>query len=147
MKNKTQMDFAQVFSVIEGGRKRDEAIDCVEASNAEFVEMAYLALIRVSRNKKRFTTDDVWAVLYEWGIYYAREPRAMGAVMVRGRKEGVISPTDTHTMSKRSACHRRPLRVWISVVPTQGEQGGNTNEHAQQERSGVGRDGRPRSDK
>jgi hypothetical protein len=100
----------------EGERQRDIAIDRVEDSSALFVERALRAVMRIARSKSRFTTDTVWKLLQRREQAHVAEPRAMGAVMRRACSEGFIRSTDEWQLSKRPACHRRPLRVWRSLI-------------------------------
>lgn len=57
---------------------------------------------------RMFTTDDVWARVDG----RPDEPRAMGAVMIRAKSEGVAVPTSSHVESARPDCNGRPVRVW-----------------------------------
>lgn len=44
------------------------------------------------------------------------EPRALGALMREAARAGDIEATDAWALSERVACHRRPLRVWRSLL-------------------------------
>jgi hypothetical protein len=56
-----------------------------------------------------FTTDDVWQKL----TATTHEPRAMGAVMLRAVRDGLIESTGQWSESTRRVAHNRPLRVWV----------------------------------
>lgn len=100
-----------------GAADRDEGIARAEAgAPAVALADADEAVRTVARLQPFFTTDDVWAQLAAMGAPSFPEPRAMGAVFVRAEAAGVIAPTDDYEPSKRRACHRRPLRVWRSLV-------------------------------
>ena len=89
---------------------RDEAIDRVEThANREWKEVAYLTAIEVGKRQGTFTSEDVWDAIS--GVT-THEPRAMGAVMRRLRKENIIMPTDTFVISTSPLGHGRPSRVW-----------------------------------
>lgn len=81
-------------------------------ADESWVTAALAAVFRVASTREHFTVDHVW--LEGEGLPSPREPRAMGSVMRVADKAGWISPTSDHWMSKRPACHRRPLRVWQS---------------------------------
>ncbi len=94
---------------------KTEAIEAVEIGNLEWIERAEkLATYRVSVIKKsgftRVSTDDIWGAVISAGI--PKEPRAMGALMRRLQKAGVIYPLNKWVPSVRYACHSRPVRVW-----------------------------------
>lgn len=99
-----------LFDKAAGERQRDDAIDKVHRGNADFVELAVVAIRRVAARNYRFTTDAVWAELQ--GVDAPREARALGAAMRIVQAEGLIIPTSEYKPSLRPACHRRPLRVW-----------------------------------
>jgi len=103
----------------EGARLRDQAIDRVGQANVEFVNFACGKVEELARSQRFFTTDDVWAVIHASGEFVSfTDARAMGAVMKRMQKEGIIAPTDPPRFqrSKRAVCHRNPKLVWESLV-------------------------------
>jgi hypothetical protein len=59
-----------------------------------------------------FTTDDIWQAATDANLTIPHEPRALGAIMHRLARRHIIVATDSYTPSLRSACHRRPIRVW-----------------------------------
>lgn len=101
------------FDPDESARKRDEAIERVDASHDEWCARTHAAIAEVARRQKTLTTDDVWALVTEDA---PREPRAMGAAMRRASAAGMIQPLDEWQHTARVAAHRRPLRVWASLV-------------------------------
>ncbi len=99
---------------------RDAAIDRVEAAAREdWKEVALMVVEVVARDRELFTTDHVWAVMP--GDVSTPEPRAMGAIMRRAAREGYVTATDRHVLSNRPLCHRRPVRVWRSLIYREGE--------------------------
>lgn len=101
------------FSRLIGAKERDQALEAVASNaNPEWMAEALDAVERLAGIHEEFTTDAVWAVVKS----KTSEPRAMGAVMRIATKQGIIAPTDGHRPSERKASHRRPLRVWKSLV-------------------------------
>ena len=106
-----------LFSEQEGERLRDRAIEKVDISaNADWKDRAHEILFDVASRVSEFTTDEVWAGLSADRALHTHEPRAMGAVMQWAAKSGVIRTTSRFRLSRRPQCHRRPLRIWASMV-------------------------------
>jgi hypothetical protein len=99
-----------------GRALRDEGITrSDEAAKAEWKRAADEAVSFCARTRERLTTDDVWrAMPHE--VREVREPRAMGAVMIRAAKAGLIVRTSATEESSISRSHRRPKAVWQSLV-------------------------------
>ena len=95
---------------------RDHAIDRVEAAaDDRWKQEAHLAIRKIGRLSETFTTDDVWAAMPA-DVRAEVEPRAMGAIMRQAASEGVCVALGQWKPSTRVACHRRPLRVWRSLI-------------------------------
>lgn len=104
-----------LFDPEEGTRRRDEAIARAEQhAVVDWNDEVDRAILRVARRRDLFTTDDIWQELLT-APAWTHEPRAMGAAMRRAERAGWCSPTADWWLSKRPACHRRPLRVWRSL--------------------------------
>ncbi len=71
------------------------------------------ALETVAERMFVFTTDDVWA---EMNNHSPREPRAMGAIMAKAKRLGLIEATSMYQPTKREASNHRPIRVWKSLI-------------------------------
>jgi hypothetical protein len=82
-----------------------------EAAKEEWKEDVLNAIRMLAEVREYFTSDDVWME-----VESPREPRALGAMMRQAKKLGWIEPTTSHVMSIRVACHRRPLRIWRSLI-------------------------------
>lgn len=96
--------------------RREEAIDRVERNaNEEWMEAAVAAGIRLAECTDSLVSEDIFTLLNEFPVG-THEPRAMGAVMRRLRKDGFIEPTDTFIKSPSPVGHGRPSRVWRSRV-------------------------------
>lgn len=99
------------FSKLLGNKEK--AIDTVELHvNPEWKAEAMQAVELLATLHHTFTTDAVWALIKS----ETHEPRAMGAIMRTATKNGIITPTDIHMPSLRKASHRRPVRVWQSLI-------------------------------
>ena len=110
------MGQVEMFDAGDGAERRDAAISAAEQAEPSFCAVAALAVGRVAKRLRLFTTDEVWLELQSIGECTPREPRAMGAVMRAAQRSGVAEPTDRVTSSERAVCHRRPLRVWRSLL-------------------------------
>lgn len=99
-----------------GGRQaRDAAIQQVdEHADDAWKEDAYAAVAWLTERSDEFTTDDVWAQL-NLHAFETHERRAMGAIMRRAQREGLIEPTARYQQSTRAVCHCAPKRVWRTV--------------------------------
>lgn len=89
-------------------------------ANPEWLEAFRLALERVARSQRRFTSDAIWEEFEKGDTPYQHEPRAAGAVVVKAIKDGVIVPvTSLFWKSNRPLCHHRPKQVYQSLIYTQ----------------------------
>lgn len=105
------------FDRREGELAREEAIERVEINAKEaFKDAAMRVIEHVARTSERFTTDRVWYFIEQMGINSPREPRVLGALMRRASGLGWIEATDEHRLSVKSSNHRRPVRVWRSLI-------------------------------
>ena len=96
---------------------RDEAVDRVERNaDGDWMAAAQDAIGALVSARQEFTTDDVWAVLSGWGVPEPREGRAMGAVMRRAARSGLVVKTDRVRNSVRAECHARPVAVWRTAA-------------------------------
>ena len=96
----------------------EEAIARVERNaNQDWLDAFMRALKKVAREKLHFNTDSVWeAFEADYPQPDQHEPRAAGAVVRLAMKEGTIAATDMFWNSKRKSCHKRPLRVYRSLI-------------------------------
>lgn len=102
------------FDPEESARRREEAIRRVESNADEkWKADAFQAVASIAREQSFLTTDDVWGKVSGDGTH---EPRAMGAIMRQAASAELIEATERYEQSGRVACHRRPLRVWRSLV-------------------------------
>jgi hypothetical protein len=74
-----------------------------------------VALERVARRRPDLTSDDLWVEVGEDGMGKGN-PSALGSIFRGAAKDGLIRLTDQRRESQRPAHHRKPLRVWASLV-------------------------------
>lgn len=91
---------------------RDAAIDRVESASGAWVESAFQTVHQLALQRPEFTSDAIWALTGS----PPKEPRAMGAVLRRAMRSGIAIATDRTVNSVRPDCHRRPVRVWRSLI-------------------------------
>lgn len=104
----------------EGTEARDEALERVEYNaHREWLSCAYAAGKHIASYAEPFTADDIRHMME---VHYpgvtTHEPRAMGAIMNKLKRAGVITPTDRFIPSTRKERHNGPIRVW---QPTRSE--------------------------
>lgn len=71
----------------------------------------------VARRRPAFSTNAVFE--YEratGGGHRLIEPRAMGVVMRRAQRAGIIRPTDRYEPDTTPGSHARPKRIWKSLI-------------------------------
>lgn len=91
----------------DGIRRADEHAD------RDWKDAAYAAVVELAHRRQVFTTDSVHEII---GDVSTHEKRAMGAIMRRAARDGLIVATDRYVASDRSEAHRNPKRVWRSLV-------------------------------
>lgn len=90
--------------------KRDSAIAQADANADDSWKKYALGFVaELSAELDEFTTDDLW----DAGLIKPREPRALGPVMRRAAKRGLIATTGEFRKSRYRNC--APLPVWASV--------------------------------
>lgn len=94
---------------------RDLAIkQADDHADPDWKETAYDVGVEVAHNVSAFTSEDIFDAMPPAASTH--EPRAMGAVMRRLAKDGVIEATDHYTTSSSKVGHGRPSRIWKSKV-------------------------------
>ena len=90
-----------------------EAIDRAEEhANASWMAAAERAARHLaSWPHDQFTSDDVWAILEDQPVT-THEPRALGAVFRKLKKEKLIFSTGQYVKSSRLVAHGKPTLVW-----------------------------------
>lgn len=99
-----------------GALARDIALDRVKAAaDLDWLTACRGVIRRLALTRETFTSDDVWEGLRKYRCT-TPEPRAMGAALQGARLDEWISPLPEWRISKRPACHCRPVRVWKSLL-------------------------------
>jgi hypothetical protein len=94
----------------EGERLKREALARVDVpSLSEFV----CSVIEHWDKGFLFTTDDIWPFVPDH--LQPKEPRAMGAAMVRARGRGLCQETNNFVPTRRPKSHKSPQRVWMRI--------------------------------
>lgn len=92
-------------------RARDEALERVEAAApAQWTERAYAFLVDYLRHHETMFPDDLW----EAGLEEPHELRAIGPVLLRARRAGLMVKTGELRQAVRSHLTERP--VWRSLI-------------------------------
>ena len=63
----------------------------------------------------QMTSDEIWEALDDYDVE-THDNRAMGAVMTEAGRRGWLHRTEQTILSRRAVNHRRPVRVWQSLV-------------------------------
>ena len=105
-----------LFDAAKGEAAKEEAIARVEVNASRaWLDAAWDALLWACRGLAEMTSDDVWDRLWDRNVPAPHEPRALGPVMRRAGREGLLRPTSTFRPSAMPQNHRRPVRVYQVV--------------------------------
>lgn len=100
------------LDLMAGIAARDDALATVAAhAPPSWNDLAYTIGKSVAEAHPYFTSDDLWAA----GLPKPPEARALGPVLNKLRKDGVIEPGGFRQTSQVSR-HAAPVRIWRSVV-------------------------------
>lgn len=86
------------------------------AADPEWQRFMLRALKQVASRQKFFCTDDIERIRHSYDGPTTHENRALGPLMLSAKKDGLIAPTDRWVMSIQPFNHRRPVRVWRSLI-------------------------------
>jgi hypothetical protein len=87
--------------------------------NPEWSEFAFRCVSEVASTRSEFTADDIDDQIESYtaaGRPVTHEKRALGVVMTRAARAGLIQPTDRIIPSTRRKLHNSPRRVWQSLI-------------------------------
>lgn len=112
MGEQTKIDWNR-RSVRESAIERDKGIHRAAAASGNWQAEAAAVIRNLAFGQPEFTSDDVWRLL---GRDAAIEGRALGFALRAAAAARLCEATDRTVRSVRVACHRRPLRVWRSLV-------------------------------
>jgi hypothetical protein len=108
---------ARLFDLGAARAARDEAIERVdEHADPAWKEAAYAVVCAIVVEAPEFTTDRVWYELERQCVPGPREPRALGPVMQRARRAGLVVNTGRMQQSRSVVNHGRLITVWKSEV-------------------------------
>ena len=94
--------------------ERDAAMAQVaEHTDPEWLAQAERAVGHLAALREPFTADSVWEQLAARQVPAPREPRALGPVMKRAVRDGVIRWTGNYDSSTRRHC--TPVRVYVGA--------------------------------
>jgi hypothetical protein len=95
----------------EAMQERDEGIERSFSAASEAWKTTAIAFVEdMALRKATFTADDLWLE----GLSMPPEPRALGGVLTRCVKNGVITKSGQYAPSVRR--HATPIIVWKSLV-------------------------------
>lgn len=116
--SESELALAREAGAVQGDRTaqaeaaRADGIDRADRhADPAWLAEAEAALRLMAELHREFIIDDVWAAV---GLRRPHESRAMGAVVVRAKRDGLIEPTDRTRPSNSS--NRSPMRVWRSRI-------------------------------
>ncbi len=90
---------------------RDAALTQVEqAANIAWKVAAHAAVQFLAQTQRSFTADDVTQLV----IFPTRENRALGAILMRAKREGLIKHVG-YCRSQRPGNHGGPRSVWVGI--------------------------------
>lgn len=100
----------------DAARRRDAALAQVAAgADAAWTAQAWDTLVSYLQAHPTFFVDDLW----EAGLVEPREARALGPVVLRAAREGLMRKSGVYRKSVRSNLTEKP--VWTSLVYKQAE--------------------------
>jgi hypothetical protein len=111
---------AQIFDLNASLQAKREAMDRVEANaNEEWKRVMYELGVEVAKRMPLLITDDIY-ILYHtsWQTAKTHEERAMGPIMQRLAKNGIIRKSKIFLPipSRRPRLHGVPKQIWESLV-------------------------------
>jgi hypothetical protein len=107
--------------------EKNKALVRVEKNaNPRWSEFAFASVHATALRLEELTSDDVDAEIASFNAPHrpvTHDKRALGPVMIRAAKAGLIFATDRIVASNRSKLHNSPRRVWRSRIyqPTEGQ--------------------------
>jgi len=100
-----------------GAAERDDAIDRADRNAHQWWRGdAERAARSLASSRPFFTSEDVLARLdSDADAPRTHDTRALGAIMRKLHRDGVIEPTARFVPSERPSRHRAPVRVWRAI--------------------------------
>ena len=83
------------------------------AADETWKQTAWDIAIETSMELEEWTTDDLW----QRGLPDVKEPRALGGILRRLSRSGIIETTDrVRTSNRHEQNHGRKLQIWRSNI-------------------------------
>lgn len=95
---------------------RDQGIEQVADSNAEWLERAVEGIRELAVCQPFLAADDLRYLMEDWGIPEPTHHNAYGAAWSMARRRGLIEMSDRTRQSTRSQAHAHRHPVWKSLV-------------------------------
>lgn len=103
------------MSHVQGDLLAQEAMDAAEAGADEgWLRAARLELAALAASGLPWTTDFIWFRLEALGVS-TREPRALGSVIRKAQRDGLIRQVG-YRPTTRPEAHARPIPVYVGVA-------------------------------
>lgn len=96
--------------------KQEGMARAAESANPEWWAFMLAAGVEIARRKPRFITDDLehFRVMHQGPRTH--ENRAMGPLMLELCRREVCIPTQDWVETQQRQAHKRPMRVWHSLI-------------------------------
>ena len=91
-----------------------------EGADDEWHAFMLAAVREIASRQEYFASDDVERLRVERNGPATHEKRAFGPLIMNAKRAGICTPTTTFDRSTQVVAHRRPMRVWRSLI-YQGE--------------------------
>lgn len=104
-----QQSLLGVIAPTTGEQLRDEGMARADqAADPDWKDAAWRAIVVLANSGDEFTADDVW----ERVGFAPSEPRALGPLLVKAAKTGMIRNTGRRRNSRRPEHHAFPCAIW-----------------------------------
>jgi hypothetical protein len=122
------LDFDARPVKLQVGELCEETVEAIErvdrAADKQWQEDMYESLVSVAGRMPEFTNDETVDEFDRLGFKSkTHDTRALGPVVLRARRAGMIEPTIRQATSKRRTHHNGLLRVWKSLIHEGGSYG------------------------
>lgn len=81
-------------------------------ASANWAEKAYDMVIQVAETHQEFTPDDIWKT----GLPKPAEARALGGIMARAKRDGIIEKTGRVQPTTQIESHGTDVTIWRSLI-------------------------------
>lgn len=81
-------------------------------TSVSWAKLAYDTVIDVAKTHQEFTPDEIWKT----GLQKPTEARALGGVMARAKREGIIEKTGRVRPTTQVESHGTDVTIWKSLI-------------------------------